>query len=118
MLSFHHTPFRCYIRIILQGGLGMLGTIPDKYDVAVSTACGVLNNMVIDTVAFPQGKASSCASRTPDACLEKLSTDKLNERAVTLEGITRLFDLIKPNDPRFAHALYKGFLDVLCCGKS
>ncbi|KAG2749141.1 Smc hinge domain-containing protein, partial [Suillus brevipes Sb2] len=38
-----------------HGRLGSLGTIPDKYDIAVSTACGALNNMVVDTVA--QGQA-------------------------------------------------------------
>ena len=32
-----------------KGRLGSLGTIPDKYDVAVSTACPALNNMVVDT---------------------------------------------------------------------
>ncbi|OAX33217.1 hypothetical protein K503DRAFT_786652, partial [Rhizopogon vinicolor AM-OR11-026] len=37
------------------GHLGRLGRIPDKYDVAVSTSCGALNNMVVDTVA--RGKA-------------------------------------------------------------
>ncbi|OAX41613.1 hypothetical protein K503DRAFT_780550 [Rhizopogon vinicolor AM-OR11-026] len=35
--------------------LGRLGTIPDKYDVAVSTACGAVNNMVVEPV--PQCKA-------------------------------------------------------------
>jgi structural maintenance of chromosome 4 len=53
--------------------------------------------------------SSSCASRTSDTRLLKPSTDKLNERAVTLEGVPRLFDLIMPNDPRFAPAFYKGF---------
>jgi structural maintenance of chromosome 4 len=69
--------------IISQGCLGSLGTIPDKYNVAVSTACGALNNMVVDTVA--QGQACieflckqniRCASFM---VLEKLPTDKLNE---------------------------------------
>ena len=32
----------------LCGRLGDLGTIDDKYDVAVSTACGALNNIVCD----------------------------------------------------------------------
>ncbi|EEB98777.1 hypothetical protein MPER_01660, partial [Moniliophthora perniciosa FA553] len=33
-----------------HGRLGSLGTIPDKYDVAISTACPQLNNMVVDKV--------------------------------------------------------------------
>ncbi|KAG9089736.1 hypothetical protein FRC06_001412 [Ceratobasidium sp. 370] len=37
-----------------HGRLGSLGTIPDKYDVAVTTAAGALNNMVVDTVEQAQ----------------------------------------------------------------
>ena len=32
------------------GRLGDLGTIDDKYDVAISTACGALDNIVVDTM--------------------------------------------------------------------
>ncbi|KAG1744333.1 hypothetical protein EDD22DRAFT_1005720 [Suillus occidentalis] len=89
--------------LISQGCLGSLGTIPDKYNVAVSTACGAFNNMVVDTVA--QGQAcieflrKQNIGRTSFMVLEKLPTDKLNERVVTPEGVPWLFDLIKPQDP-------------------
>jgi structural maintenance of chromosome 4 len=92
----------------LQGRLGRLGNIPDKYDIAVSTACGALNNIAIQSPKVNHA-SSSCKSRPSDTRLEKLSTDTFNERAVTLEGVPRLFDLIMPNDPRFAPAFYKGF---------
>ncbi len=36
------------------GRLGDLGTIADKYDVAVSTACGALNNVVVENTAVAQ----------------------------------------------------------------
>ncbi|OAX36106.1 hypothetical protein K503DRAFT_802302 [Rhizopogon vinicolor AM-OR11-026] len=62
--------------------------------------------------------SSSYTSGASDTHLQKLPIDKLNGRAVTLEGVRRLFDLIKPNDPRFAHAFYEGFLDVPFCRKS
>ncbi|OAX33539.1 hypothetical protein K503DRAFT_869495 [Rhizopogon vinicolor AM-OR11-026] len=100
-----------------HGRLGSLGTIPDKYDVAVSTACGALNNMVVDTVT--QGQAcieflrKQNIGRASFMVLEKLPTDKLNERVVTPEGVPRLFDLIKPKDPRFAAAFYKGVGNTL-----
>ncbi|KAG1879662.1 RecF/RecN/SMC N terminal domain-containing protein [Suillus tomentosus] len=100
-----------------HGRLGSLGTIPDKYDIAVSTACGALNNMVVDTVA--QGQAcieflrKQNIGRASFMVLEKLPTDKLNERVVTPEGVPRLFDLIKPKDPRFASAFYKGVGNTL-----
>ena len=97
--------------------MGSLGTIPDKYDVAVSTACGALNNMVVDTVA--QGQAcieflrKQNIGRASFMVLEKLPTDKLNERVVTPEGVPRLFDLIKPKDPRFAPAFLKAVGNTL-----
>lgn len=100
-----------------HGRLGSLGTIPDKYDIAVSTACGALNNMVVDTVA--QGQAcieflrKQNIGRASFMVLEKLPTDRLNERVVTPEGVPRLFDLIKPKDPRFASAFYKGVGNTL-----
>ncbi|KAG1859796.1 RecF/RecN/SMC [Suillus subluteus] len=100
-----------------HGRLGSLGTIPDKYDVAVSTACGSLNNMVVDTVA--QGQAcieflrKQNIGRASFMVLEKLPTDRLNEHVVTPEGVPRLFDLIKPKDPRFASAFYKGVGNTL-----
>ena len=34
----------------IHGRLGDLGTIEDKYDVAVSTACGYLDFIVVDTI--------------------------------------------------------------------
>ncbi|KAG1842247.1 RecF/RecN/SMC N terminal domain-containing protein [Suillus subalutaceus] len=100
-----------------HGRLGSLGTIPDKYDVAVSTACGSLNNMVVDTVA--QGQAcieflrKQNIGRASFMVLEKLPTDRLNEHVVAPEGVPRLFDLIKPRDPRFASAFYKGVGNTL-----
>ena len=38
----------------LCGRLGDLGTIDDKYDVAVSTACSALNNIVCDNMDTAQ----------------------------------------------------------------
>ncbi|PIL31300.1 hypothetical protein GSI_05998 [Ganoderma sinense ZZ0214-1] len=99
-----------------HGRLGALGTIPDKYDVAVSTACGALGNMVVDTVE--QGQAcieylrNQQVGRASFMVLEKLS-DRGMERIQTPENVPRLFDLIKPKDPRFAPAFYKGLGNTL-----
>ncbi|KAI5998259.1 RecF/RecN/SMC [Pisolithus albus] len=100
-----------------HGRLGSLGTIPDKYDVAVSTACGALNNMVVDTVE--QGQACINSLRTQNVgrasfmVLEKLATDKVNERISTPEDVPRLFDLITPKDTKFAPAFYKAVGNTL-----
>jgi structural maintenance of chromosome 4 len=105
------------LHLIVQGRLGSLGTIPDKYDIAVSTACGALNNMVVDTVA--QGQVCTEFLRKQNIgpasfmVLEKLPTDTFNERVVTPEGVPRLFDLIKPKESRFASAFYTGVANTL-----
>lgn len=96
--------------------MGSLGTIPDKYDVAVSTACGSLNHMVVDTVE--QGQQcieylrSQNVGRASFIVLDKLS-DRGMERIQTPENVPRLFDLIKPKEPRFAPAFYKGVFNTL-----
>jgi structural maintenance of chromosome 4 len=102
---------------IFKGRLGSLGTIPDKYDVAVSTACGALNNLVVDTVE--QGQ--SCieylrkqnVGRASFMVLEKLPPTNSIEKITTPENVPRLFDLIKPKEPRFAPAFYKGVGNTL-----
>ncbi|KAL6304841.1 RecF/RecN/SMC [Sparassis latifolia] len=99
-----------------HGRLGSLGTIPDKYDVAVSTACGALNNLIVDTVE--QGQAcieylrKQNVGRASFIVLEKLSGNGLN-KIPTPENVPRLFDLITPKDPRFAPAFFKGVGNTL-----
>lgn len=99
-----------------HGRLGDLGVIDDKYDVAVTTACGALNNLVVDTVE--QGQAciehlrKGNVGRASFMVLEKLPNRDLS-RIETPENVPRLFDLIKPKDPRFAPAFYKGLFNTL-----
>ena len=38
-------------KLSVRGRLGDLGTIDNRYDVAISTACGALDNIVVDTEA-------------------------------------------------------------------
>nr|XP_019043245.1 hypothetical protein I302_07819 [Kwoniella bestiolae CBS 10118]OCF22175.1 hypothetical protein I302_07819 [Kwoniella bestiolae CBS 10118] len=99
-----------------HGRLGDLGVIDDKYDIAVTTACGALNNLVVDTVE--QGQAciehlrKGNVGRASFMVLEKLPPRDLG-RIETPENVPRLFDLIKPKDPKFAPAFYKGLRDTL-----
>ncbi|WWC65608.1 uncharacterized protein I303_108228 [Kwoniella dejecticola CBS 10117] len=99
-----------------HGRLGDLGVIDDKYDVAVTTACGALNNLVVDTVE--QGQAciehlrKGNVGRASFMVLEKLPPRDLG-RIETPENVPRLFDLIKPKDPKFAPAFYKGVFNTL-----
>ncbi|KAK4685041.1 structural maintenance of chromosome 4, partial [Tremellales sp. Uapishka_1] len=99
-----------------HGRLGDLGVIDDKYDVAITTACGALNNLVVDTVE--QGQAciehlrKGNVGRASFMVLEKLPPRDLGPME-TPENVPRLFDLIKPKDPRFAPAFYKGIFNTL-----
>ncbi|KAJ1988089.1 Structural maintenance of chromosomes protein 4 [Dimargaris cristalligena] len=96
--------------------LGSLGVIDDQYDVAISTACPSLDNIVVADVPAAQ------------KCIEHLRKNNLG-RAVfvvlkqltarptptpdTPEGVPRLFDLIQPKDPRYAPAFYNALRDTL-----
>ena len=99
-----------------KGRLGDLGVIDDKYDIAVTTACSALNNLVVDTVE--QGQAciehlrKGNIGRASFMVLEKLPPRDLNP-IETPENVPRLFDLIKPKDTRFAPAFYKGLFNTL-----
>ncbi|PWN40286.1 RecF/RecN/SMC protein [Ceraceosorus guamensis] len=99
-----------------HGRLGSLGTIEEKYDVAISTACPGLDNMVVDGV------------ETGQTCIEHLrrnnlgranfillnSLGKVNmQRIATPEDVPRLFDLVKPKEARFAAAFYHQLRDTL-----
>ncbi|KAH9932103.1 RecF/RecN/SMC protein [Epithele typhae] len=101
-----------------HGRLGALGTIPDKYDIAISTAAGgALNNFVVDTVE--QGQEciqylrQQSLGRANFTVLEKLTNDRGMEPIQTPENVPRLFDLIKPKDKRYAPAFYKAVHNTL-----
>lgn len=99
-----------------HGRLGALGTIDSKYDIAISTACPSLDNLVVDTVEAGQqcveylrknniGRAKFILlDRLPKRNLEPISTP---------ENVPRLFDLIKFKDQKFAPAFYSVLNDTL-----
>jgi len=101
-----------------QGRLGSLGTIPDEYDAAVTSACPSLGHMIVEKV--DQGQAciehlrKTNSGRASFTVLEKLSsfTNEM-KRIKTPEDVPRLFDLIVPKDPKFAPAFYKATTNTL-----
>lgn len=83
---------------------------------AISTACGALDNLVCETVAGGQ------------ACLEVLRRNNLGRATIlclkalnkrdlkpiqTPENVPRLFDLVTPKDPIFAPAFYQVLQNTL-----
>jgi len=103
----------------LLGRLGDLGCIDPKFDVAISTACGGLDNLVTSTTKG----AETCVKYLRDhslgratfAILDKLGhlESRMNKVVETPEGVPRLFDLIEPADDKFRPAFYHAMRDTL-----
>ncbi|KAJ3016893.1 hypothetical protein HKX48_003806 [Thoreauomyces humboldtii] len=98
------------------GRLGDLGVIDDKYDVAVTTACGSLDAIVVETVEAGQKciehLRKQSLGRATFICLDRLT--KWDTSPVrTPADAPRLFDLIKPKHARYAPAFYQGLRDTL-----
>ncbi|KAL1749299.1 RecF/RecN/SMC [Schizophyllum fasciatum] len=99
-----------------HGKLGTLGTIPDKYDVAITTACPGLQNLVIDDLnngqACTEFMRRNNVGRAKFLILEKLKGN-IPDCAPTPENVPRLFDLVKPKDPRFRPAFWSVIRETL-----
>ncbi|QIX00749.1 hypothetical protein AMS68_006266 [Peltaster fructicola] len=92
-----------------HGRLGNLGTIDSKYDVAISTACPALDNLVVDTVEVGQ----QCIEYLRKNNLGRANfilLDRLAERDLcriqTPENVPRLFDLVKSKHEQYLPAFY------------
>jgi structural maintenance of chromosome 4 len=99
-----------------HGRLGNLGTIDEQYDVAISTACPALENMVVNTVEVGQQcidyLRKNNLGRANFILLDRLPKRDLST-IFTPENVPRLFDLVKPKDPKFAPAFYSVMQNTL-----
>ncbi|PLW33739.1 hypothetical protein PCASD_12507 [Puccinia coronata f. sp. avenae] len=99
------------------GRLGDLGRIDDMYDVAISTACPQLDNLVCDTVDTGQQCLAHLkktnAGRAVIICLDALKTTAPTDAPATPEGAPRLVDLVTAKDPKFKAAFYHVLRDTL-----
>ncbi|XP_053620352.1 structural maintenance of chromosomes protein 4 isoform X2 [Plodia interpunctella] len=101
------------------GRLGDLGGIDAKYDVAISTCCGPLDNIVCDTVETAQAcveflKRHDIGRATFIALDKQQHLKQYYERNVTYpENAPRLFDLVKLKDLRVQPAFYFALRDTL-----
>ena len=99
-----------------HGRLGNLGTVDEKYDVAISTACPSLENMVVESVEVGQQcidyLRKNNLGRANFILLDRLSKKDLSP-IQTPENVPRLFDLVKSKDPRFAPAFYSVMQNTL-----
>jgi structural maintenance of chromosome 4 len=99
-----------------HGRLGNLGAIDSKYDVAISTACPALDNMVVDSVEAAQQcidyLRKNNVGRANFICLDKLARRDLSP-IETPENCPRLFDLVRPKHERFLPAFYSVLQNTL-----
>ncbi|ETV91308.1 hypothetical protein H310_14128 [Aphanomyces invadans] len=102
----------------LLGRLGDLGAIDSKYDVAISTACGALDNLVVETTHGAQlcvaylrqhnlGRATFIILEKMTYLHNKCQGDRFNA------PIPRLFDLVRVSKDKFRPAFYFALRDTL-----
>ncbi|EGD94457.1 nuclear condensin complex subunit Smc4 [Trichophyton tonsurans CBS 112818] len=99
-----------------HGRLGNLGTIDEKYDVAISTACPALDNLVVDTVEVGQQcidyLRKNNLGRANFILLDRLPRRDMSS-VFTPDSVPRLFDLVKPVDDKFKAAFYSVLQNTL-----
>ncbi|XP_078734648.1 structural maintenance of chromosomes protein 4 isoform X1 [Lampetra fluviatilis] len=103
----------------IYGRLGDLGAIEEKYDVAISSCCSALDNIVVDTMDTAQAcvtylKTNNIGSAT------FIGLDKMRVWQGTMkksvqgpEGVLRLFDLVRVGDEAVRTAFYFTLRDTL-----
>ncbi|KAF3934287.1 hypothetical protein ABW19_dt0204188 [Dactylella cylindrospora] len=99
-----------------HGRLGNLGTIDAKYDVAITTACPALENMVVDTVEVGE-QCIDYLRKNNLGRAKFILLDRLPKRDLspiqTPENVPRLFDLIKSKNDIYRPAFYSVLQDTL-----
>ena len=99
-----------------HGRLGNLGTIDQKYDVAISTACPSLENLVVDSVEVGQQcidyLRKNNLGRANIILLDRLARRDLSA-INTPEGVPRLFDLVKTKNEVFLPAFFSVLQNTL-----
>ncbi|KAL8695252.1 MAG: hypothetical protein Q9218_000290 [Villophora microphyllina] len=99
-----------------HGRLGNLGTIDQKYDVAISTACPSLENLVVDSVEVGQQcidyLRKNSLGRANIILLDRLARRDLSA-IDTPENVPRLFDLVKPKNDIFKPAFFSVLQNTL-----
>lgn len=99
-----------------HGRLGNLGTIDERFDVAISTACPALENLVVESVEVGQAcidyLRKNQLGRANFILLDRLPRRDLSP-IQTPENVPRLFDLVKPRDAKFASAFYSVLRDTI-----
>lgn len=102
----------------IYGRLGDLGAIDEKYDVAISSCCGALDNIVVDTIDTAQKCVTFLKEQNIGVAtfigLDKMKVWEKNMTPIrTPENSPRLFDMVRVNDASVRPAFYFALRDTL-----
>uniref|UniRef100_A0AAQ5Z213 Structural maintenance of chromosomes protein n=1 Tax=Amphiprion ocellaris TaxID=80972 RepID=A0AAQ5Z213_AMPOC len=100
------------------GRLGDLGAIDEKYDVAISSSCGALDNIVVDTIDTAQKCVTFLKEQNIGVAtfigLDKMKVWEKNMASIrTPEDCPRLFDMVRVKDESVRPAFYFALRDTL-----
>ncbi|XP_062988100.1 structural maintenance of chromosomes protein 4 [Elgaria multicarinata webbii] len=102
----------------IYGRLGDLGAIDEKYDVAISSSCGALDHIVVDTIDTAQVCVNFLKKQNIGVAtfigLDKMAVwEKSMGKIQTPENTPRLFDMVKVKDEKVRQAFYFALRDTL-----
>ena len=103
----------------IRGRLGDLGVIAKEYDIAISSACGMLDFIVVDTAVAAEKAIeflrSSKQGRGNFIALDQISKarEAMGRSITTPNSTPRIFDLITVTDEEVRPAFYLALKDTL-----
>ncbi|KAM4627800.1 structural maintenance of chromosomes protein 4 isoform 3-T3 [Polymixia lowei] len=102
----------------ILGRLGDLGAIDEKYDVAISSSCGALDNILVDTIDTAQKCVTFLKTQNIGVAtfigLDKMKVWERNMAPIsTPENSPRLFDMVQVKDRSVLPAFYFALRDTL-----
>ncbi|KAK1168475.1 structural maintenance of chromosomes protein 4 [Acipenser oxyrinchus oxyrinchus] len=102
----------------ILGRLGDLGAIDEKYDVAISSSCGSLDNILVDTIDTAQECVNFLKKQNVGVAtfigLDKMKVwENKMAKIQTPENIPRLFDMVKVQDKAVLPAFYFALRNTL-----
>ncbi|RXM33145.1 Structural maintenance of chromosomes protein 4 [Acipenser ruthenus] len=102
----------------ILGRLGDLGAIDEKYDVAISSSCGSLDNILVDTIDTAQECVNFLKKQNVGVAtfigLDKMKVwENKMAKIQTPENIPRLFDMVKVQDEAVLPAFYFALRNTL-----
>ena len=103
----------------IHGRLGDLGFIDEKYDVAITSSCPALENIVVsrieDAVKAVEYLRTNKVGRATFISLEKSKENYRPGNFQAPRGTARLFDLVKMKNEDYKPVFYAALRDTLVC---